>query len=446
MKFRNISTLSLIFIIVFTSYISLTISIPLKNGKFWHITDTHYDFMYIEGGDEDKQCREVTYKSKYEKGGASSIGNYKCDTSFELLQSSFEYMVKHEEKPDFIIWTGDDPPHFSNSQLNETLVLQSITNMTNLIKGYFPDIPIFPSIGNHDSYPQHQIGVGPNWLFENVAQLWSPFLSNDSIETFKLGGYYTELVNEGFRIISLNTVFYYNENRQCLNLTDPAGQLLWLNETLANASLAGERVWIIGHVPPGYNEKYDVFNFHKQFNDEYLFSFSQYSDIIEFHIYGHEHTDTFRLFYDDPNDHINDIEPTGIMFLSPSLTPWMNQFLPALPNNPGLRLYEYNITSFALLDYYQFWTNLTDNIISGNIDWQLEYRATEFFNTFNLSPVSMYEAYLLIQSVTSQLLKFHFYNSVSYPTKGCDEICKKIQLCSIRHPFTKGFKECLVEI
>lgn len=124
----------------------------------------------------------------------------------------------------------------------------------------------------------------------------------------------------------------------------------------------------------------------------------------------------------------------------------MNQFLPALPNNPGLRLYEYNITSFALLDYYQFWTNLTDNIISGNIDWQLEYRATEFFNTFNLSPVSMYEAYLLIQSVTSQLLKFHFYNSVSYPTKGCDEICKKIQLCSIRHPFTKGFKECLVEI
>lgn len=78
-----------------------------NNNNNRHITDTHYDFMYIEGGDEDKQCREVTYKSKYEKGGASSIGNYKCDTSFELLQSSFEYMVKHEEKPDFIIWTGD---------------------------------------------------------------------------------------------------------------------------------------------------------------------------------------------------------------------------------------------------------------------------------------------------------------------------------------------------
>ncbi|EGC32843.1 hypothetical protein DICPUDRAFT_37701 [Dictyostelium purpureum] len=426
MKFRSLNLIVFLYLLINQCY-----CIGLNNGKFWHITDSHFEFSY------DTACTD-------KKNDISPIGDYKCDTSPELLISSFEYMKKMEPNPDFILWTGDSPPHFENKNLNQTIVLSSISNMTNLITEYFPNTRVFPCLGNHDSYPQHQIGIGPNWLFNATAQMWSQFLSEDALETFLIGGYYTELVEPGFRIVSLNTNLYYTQDKQCINMTDPAGQLEWLNSTLASAALAGEKVWVMGHVPPGYNEKYDVFNFHKQFNDEYLFSFGEYADIIPFHIYGHEHTDSIRLYYSDI-DRLGGV-PDGIMFLSPSITPWMNKYLPTLPNNPGLRMYQYNTTDFTLEDYYQFWTNLTADIESNTITWELEYQATQFFKVKALDAISMFEAFLLIQSVPEQLQQYYFYNSVSYPTKGCDAVCKKLQLCTISCPFSKGFAKCLIEI
>jgi len=461
--------ISLLLFIYLCIGISLSISSNLFNGKIWHITDTHYDFLYQTGGDATKQCREIphkqennsddiVYSKKFYKNNnsnnqmkihkandtASAVGDYRCDTPYDLLISSFEAMVKIEPNPDFIIWTGDDPPHFQTYQLNQSLVLQSISNMTELIKYYFPDTRVFPSIGNHDSFPEHQIPIGPNWLFDAITEYWAPWLTNSSLETLNYGGYYSELVEPGFRIVSLNTVFYYNQNKQCLNLTDPAGQFSWLNSTLYQAKQNNEQVWIIGHVPPGYNEKYDIYNFHKQFNDIYLEAFSNYSDIIVAHFYGHEHSDAFRLYYDRPS--MGENFPTGIMFLTPSLTPWQNPWVPAPPNNPSLRMYHYNFTDFTLLDYDQFWTNLTDNIRTNEINWLLEYRAREFFHVEALDHISMYEAYLLIEQVPQMLNTYKLYNSVSYPSKGCDDVCRRIQICSIRHPFVKGFKECLVSV
>eukprot|EP01132_Coremiostelium_polycephalum_P009309 gene9309-11411_t len=433
------------------------------NGKIWHITDTHYDFLYRTGGDPLKMCREIppvtptpspTSHSEDELNHhhhpssniASAVGNYRCDTPYLLLKSAFEFMAKTEPNPDFIIWTGDDPPHFSVDQLNQSLVLDSISNMTNMILDYFPNTRIFPSIGNHDTYPEHQIPIGPNWLFEAVADMWTPFLSNESLTTLRKGGYYTELVEPGFRIISVNTVFYYTQNKQCLNLTDPADQFQWLNDTLYQASLNNERVWIIGHVPPGYNEKYDIYNFHKEFNDQYLEVFSNYSGIIVTHIYGHEHSDAFRLYFDSPTSVFQDVLPTGIMFITPSITPWLNPWVPALPNNPSLRQFHYNTTGFDLVDYDQYWTNLTDNIAKDEINWLYEYRATDFYHVASLDPVSMYESYLLLDKIPEMLVQYHLFNSVSYPSKGCDDVCRRIQLCSIRSPYTTTFDECLVMI
>ncbi|KYR02711.1 metallophosphoesterase domain-containing protein [Tieghemostelium lacteum] len=456
----------LLFILLYILITSNTIlSQKLLNGNIWHITDTHFDFSYQPGGDPDDMCR--IYKSSHHKGedhdkdtqSASPVGNYRCDTSYQLLISAFEEMAKIEPNPDFIIWTGDDVPHLDNSELNQSLIIQSIVNMTDLIQYYFPGVRVFPSIGNHDSYPQHQIAVGPNWLLNQVAEIWSPFLSNDSLETVKVGGYYSELFEPGLRIVSLNTVFYYTQNKQCTNQSDPAGQLAWLNETLSMARQNQEKVLVIAHVAPGYCVKYSVFNFHFQFNDIYLETFGNYSDIIIAHIYGHEHTDNYRLYYSQPSSVVIQPEwdeidqflamtkqqmPSGVMFMSPSLTPYMDPYVPALPNNPSLRMFQYNTTSYQLLDYLQFWSNLTDNIMTNQINWMLEYKAKDFYHVEALDPISMYEAYLLIENTEEMLDIYHYYNSVSYPTKGCDEICRKIQLCSMRHPYSKGFEGCLV--
>eukprot|EP01133_Synstelium_polycarpum_P001419 gene1419-1645_t len=404
-----LSLLSLLLLIVGST---LAFTPPTLNGKVWHITDVHYDWAYAAGGNPSKMCHQVDTVIPMDDGTnvASPVGNYRCDSPLSLIEAAFEYMVKIEPNPDFIAWTGDDPPHVDTVDLNKTLVLQSIQNVTNFITSYFPNTRVFPSIGNN----------------------------------IRIGGYYTELAQPGFRIVSLNTVFYYSADVQCLNLTDPGDQLAWLNDTLYQARQNNEQVWIIGHVPPGHNEKYDVPNFHSRFNDRFLLTFANYSDVIVAHLYGHQHSDTFRLYYDHPSKIFENAVPCGAMFLSPSLTPWQNPFVPAIPNNPSLRIYSYNTTGFNLLDYDQYWSNLTQSIELGAIEFELEYRATQLYNIAALDPLSMFEAYLLMERDRAILTKFHLYNSVSYPTASCDEVCRKVQLCSIRHLYTEGFSECLV--
>ena len=57
------------------------------------------------------------------------------------------------------------------------------------------------------------------------------------------GAYYTVLVKPGFRIISMNTNYCNHLNFWlALNVTDPAGELLWLTKVLQAAEDKKEKV------------------------------------------------------------------------------------------------------------------------------------------------------------------------------------------------------------
>ncbi len=55
---------------------------------------------------------------------------------------------------------------------------------------------------------------------------------------------FQELIVTGYRIVSLNTVFYYHLDNTTRFMFDPAGQLAWLTQTLTQARAQGERVYI----------------------------------------------------------------------------------------------------------------------------------------------------------------------------------------------------------
>ena len=48
------------------------------------------------------------------------------------------------------------------------------------------------------------------------------------------------------------------------------------------------------------------------------------------------------------------------MFLSPAVTPWKSTLPGVGYNNPSLRLYKYDKTTSQVLDYYQYYLNLTE--------------------------------------------------------------------------------------
>lgn len=62
--------------------------------------------------------------------------------------------VRDVAKPDIFFWTGDNSAHNVWSNTNEE-VTQYTLAITNAIKETFvdSDIPVFPTQGNHDTWP-----------------------------------------------------------------------------------------------------------------------------------------------------------------------------------------------------------------------------------------------------------------------------------------------------
>lgn len=80
-----------------------------------------------------------------------------------------------------------------------------------------------------------------------------------------------------------------------LNSTDPATELQWLIYELQSAEFSGEKVHIIGHIPPGHSDCLKVWS------RNYYAIINRYESTITAQFFGHTHFDEFEVFY-DPND------------------------------------------------------------------------------------------------------------------------------------------------
>lgn len=82
---------------------------------------------------------------------------------------------------------------------------------------------------------------------------------------------------------------------------------------------------------------------------------------MNFHsFYAHEHSDTIRVFRDLKGS------PIGTAFVCPSLTTFSGY-------NPSARLYQYDHSSKVVVNYYQYFSNLTTDNANGKITFQPAY-------------------------------------------------------------------------
>ena len=52
---------------------------------------------------------------------------------------------------DFVVWTGDNPPHDQHNYTRESS-LEILFNLTTILQEYL-EVPVYPSLGNHDCFP-----------------------------------------------------------------------------------------------------------------------------------------------------------------------------------------------------------------------------------------------------------------------------------------------------
>ncbi|XP_029966848.1 cyclic GMP-AMP phosphodiesterase SMPDL3A [Salarias fasciatus] len=405
-------------------------------GRFWHITDLHLDPTYHLTPDPTKVC----FSSKGAPASQAGVfGDFLCDSPYSLIRSAFAHMAPLTGPRDFIIWTGDSPPHVPVDELSTDVVIQVIRNMTHTIRQHFPNLTVYPAVGNHDYWPQDQLPTSTNVIYRAAAELWKPWLQEEALNTLSNGGFYSQLVRPGLRLVSLNTILYYGPDKAVGNHSDPAGQFHWLEATLKKAAVSLEKVYIIAHVPVGFLPFARNITAMREYQNERLLDiFRRYSHVIAGQFYGHTHKDSVMVLQDQEG------EPVGSLFVSPAVTP-IKSVVEPYSNNPAFRMYSYDLTDFSVLDIYQYFLNLTEANQKQSADWQLEYVMTEAFGLADLRPRSLLKLGLsLVPDASPTFSRYFTHFMVSYDSSlTCRGDCKLSQVCAVLHPDGQSYSRCV---
>lgn len=421
-------------------------------GYFWQVTDPHIDLLYVEGSDPDCDfplcCRERSANQKHFAGRFGNFGN--CDSPVIAMESALEFMrdfvppgQSQPIVPDFVLYGGDTLPHdiwLYNPEYN----LHYDRYIAELFTRFFPPekVSVIPAIGNHEPSPVDQLDPVPpasDWFLSGHARIWERFIADaEAREMHEKKGYFSFSVRKGLRLVVLNTqwqdplnFFLYRNGSD----HDPAGQLKWLTETLTMSENLGEKVYILGHIPPGIADRKFTPESRNTFNVQYEAIVERFSRTIVFQTFGHTHKDSFRVFTDTKTH----TQATGVAFITPALTSYGDQF-------PSVRLYEYDLNTYELLDMKTYFGNITEANIKGSITWRLEYSARDAYNMMDLKPASWLKLAHQLKTDPVQWNKFDMYYYVMYrKSVSCafGSYCHKQNICAITCAETVHYAHCL---
>ncbi|XP_064596451.1 acid sphingomyelinase-like phosphodiesterase 3b [Liolophura sinensis] len=410
-------------------------------GHFWHLTDLHLDYTY--GGKAESCHNEVTPSQR------GMFGSGLCDAPWALINSSVYAMKEIAPDVDFIIWTGDNifHPRAKTGVLSMDIVLNTLDNITRLLREVFPDVTTYPTFGNHDYFPYAQFPSHDNKIYRHMEITWGVWVNDSNFrKTFRKGGYYSSSIRPGLRLISLNTNMYYTRNRLSLNFTDsddPAGQFEWFNDTLAAAVRNKEKVIVIAHISPGLKGYEGFLWMYKPFNDMLNRVISRYmeSGVIRAMHVGHDHDDEFKIYYDNKGI------PRIPVFIAPSVTPWRyktDQLEFGRSHNPGIRLVSYDRFNGRHLNIIQYYLDLDKANKDSHAQWQLLYKATDVYDIPDVSARSLSNAReLMLDSSKKHVQDYYERLTLMGDTSKIDDKCQYSIYCGMRYFDVPGFNKCL---
>ncbi|XP_017772284.1 PREDICTED: sphingomyelin phosphodiesterase-like [Nicrophorus vespilloides] len=397
--------------------------------KVLHLTDFHYDPNYQNGSNArcDKLlcCQKDSGAPKKPEDAAGFWGDYRvCDIPRRSVEDALVHINTTHTDADYVYFTGDIIAHRSwdtTMDSNE----KTMKEIFRMLRETFGNKTVYPVLGNHEAHPTNfwinsqDKSISSQWLFDFVADEWSKWLPKETMKTIKKGGYYTLLIQEGLRLIALNSNVCYTDNLWLFyDDVDPFGQLKWLIDTLAEAEKKKESVHIISHVPPG--DKFCLANWNEVYNK----IVDRFADTIRGQFNGHTHLDEFRLHYSSKNKS----RVVNVAFNGGSLTTFVGF-------NPNYRLYHIDQDTKEVSDYDQWYYSMAEaNLASQKKpNWQKLY---SFKEIYGLSSMKLDELGGLVNNMegnsTLQRMYYQFEVRKSAAAEPCDEKCLKGKICTIR--------------
>jgi len=425
-------------------------AVKQQTGYFWQIDSAHLNLNFSLAGDRSRNC--LASFSPHGSGTPlhlrplSVFGDPECDSSYELIKSATDFIKKvRGEDFDFILWTGDSAPHGSQQPA------KYLSKMTSILKEKFPYSSIYPVLGDRDFSPPGQARPEGEPMYGEAGKHWNTWLPPKAVKTLEHGGYYKiDLAGRKLQLIALNTALYLDWNLATRGSYtsyshDPAGQWQWLDVSLQKARDEHKSVIIFGHTPPGVWEAGwrgpGRHWFQHYANTRYLNLVTKFQKTIVGQYFGHQNTDTFRIFY-DPKTHL----PSNWALIAPGLSPraLLEGVRQPVTSNPALRLYKYSVYDGKVLDYTQFSLSLERSAKEPQrAVWEPQYNFSSLYKTEAITAESLDKVYRDMNKEGSQ--KFNRYlkaNTAGSPST-CPAPCRRVHLCAIPNVDITFFNKCV---
>ncbi|XP_028967824.1 sphingomyelin phosphodiesterase [Galendromus occidentalis] len=401
------------------------------------LADTHVDERYVPGSLVDCNdplcCRANSTPKKNPLGEPAKAGFWgtysRCDVPQRTLRESVRYLAE-VVKPDVVYWTGDIMPHdvWENTREDN---LRQFNDTLSLLKTHLPAVKVIPAMGNHEgvpvnSFPIPQIkgDLSVEWLYNSLADLWSYYIPEENLKTFRYGGYFKYDLNPKLRILSLNMNYCNNFNWWILiNGTDPTEQLDWFTKQLQECEDKGILVHLIAHIPPGSDNCLAVWS--RNFNE----IVNRYESTIAGHFYGHTHNDEFEVFFDKDNA----TRPFATAFIAPSITTFET-------GDPAFRVYHidgiHDNSTYQVIDYETHYMNMelanqnpNDTYIP---EWDITMSAKEVYGLPSLQPQAYADYLKKLESDDGAFKDFFkvYMKRLAHATY--DDASKASILCNLR--------------
>jgi sphingomyelin phosphodiesterase acid-like 3 len=490
-------------------------------GFFLWLSDLHLDPYYGQPSAYGKSKSGCTTEDSITSKPYGLVG---CDAPLSLIGETLKHIASSDDasqkNPGFILITGDFARHGTDTLSHPVTETGSILRfLTEAIQSYFPSnstadgtnstlspMTVIPTLGNNDVTPDYYLDLMDSTNTNKILQmalngLRDFFVSDDEIESFSRGGYFARNVSDTLTVLSLNTIFYSINHQPAWQtsplspsrLDDPMGQFKWLKEQLNLASTTGRSVYIAGHIPPSIGS----FRHAQFWNDHYLERYfdileeaerdnnldSQHSrrQIVAGHLFGHLHSEEFRLLRPtrtssaskaevplDSADESNVWNDNLPLLIASSVTPVYGA-------NPSYRLVQYQDEDGTILDYQTFFLDLKQSYSIDNADsdglpikpiWTKLPPFTETYDVDDLSAVSLNQ---IVDQLSAPigvskhlwdvfLSRQDVYANQDVPSSeedssdsafddgvSCDDWCRREWLCTIKATSKHQFISCLEE-
>ncbi|CAH2244200.1 sphingomyelin phosphodiesterase-like [Pararge aegeria] len=310
-------------------------------------------------------------------------GDYRnCDTPLWAFDDAIQRVASAHRNVDVVYYMGDSIDHHVWETTYELINEVNAHIIDKMRKEFGNNVLVVPSIGNHESQPTNQFApttvrgakLNTTWLYEGLAKKWDFYLNAEAKASVRQRGAFAMRVRPGLRVISVNNNVAFKSNWWLVyDPLDAKRHLDWLVQELHKAEIAGDKVHILGHIPPG------VHDFIYTWTREYNRIVTRFASTIAGEFTGHTHGDEFKIFYSLQNG-----RPISIAWGAGSVTAYTNF-------NLNYKIATIDPRSFEPTNFVSYIYNLTEANLNPNVRprWFQLYDLRSAFGLRDLSPTSM---------------------------------------------------------